>query len=170
MTTKHETPDSLGKGLRAELQKLLDGGQAHATFDDAVKEFPAHLRGTVAEHLPYSAWQIVEHIRIAQRDMLDFSRNTDGRYKARKWPESYWPKDAAPPTPDAWDAALKQIREDRDAFEVLLKGADDAELIAPFPWGDGQTLLREAFLVADHDAYHTGELIIVRRLLGIWKK
>jgi uncharacterized damage-inducible protein DinB len=169
MTTKHETSELLGKGLRSELQKLLDGGQAHATFDAAVKEFPAHLRGTVPANLPYSAWQIVEHIRIAQRDILDFSRNTDGTYKHRKWPDSYWPNEPAPPTPDAWDAALQHIRDDRRAFEDLLKSADDAALIAPFPWGEGQTLLREAFLIADHDAYHTGELIILRRLLGIWK-
>jgi hypothetical protein len=168
--TTHATSDaSLGKVLRKQLQALLDGGQAHATFDDAVKDFPASLRGTVPGGLPYSAWQILEHIRITQRDILDFSKNSDGSYKPRKWPDEYWPKSAEPPSADAWENSIKQIREDRKAFETLLRSADDAALVAPFAWGDGQSLLREAFLIADHDAYHIGELIVLRRLLGAWK-
>jgi hypothetical protein len=169
MTTKHELPESLGSGLHNELQKLLGGGQAHATFASAVKGMPAKLRGVVPEGLPYSAWQIVEHIRIAQRDILDFSRNSDGSYKPRKWPDTYWPKSPEPPSEDAWDESIQQIAEDREAFKTLLNTASDKELVAPFAWGDGQTLLREALLIADHDAYHTGELIVVRRLLGAWK-
>jgi DinB superfamily len=159
----------LGQALRKQLQALLDGGQAHATFDEAVRDFPAELRGVVPEGLPYSAWQILEHIRITQRDILDFSRNTDGSYKAVKWPEEYWPKAAEPGSDEAWEHSITQIHEDRAAFEKLLASADDAELIAPFAWGAGQSLLREALLVADHDAYHVGELIVVRRLLGAWK-
>jgi uncharacterized damage-inducible protein DinB len=160
----------LGQGLRKQLQALLDGGQAHATFDAAVKEFPEKLRGVVPEKLPYSAWQIVEHIRITQRDILDFSRNGDGSYKPRKWPEEYWPKEAAPPSRDAWEQSLEEVRADRRAFEALLAKADDAALVRPFDWADeGQSLLREAFLVADHTAYHTGELVVLRRLLGAWK-
>lgn len=166
--TKHAAV-GLGEGLRKELKALLDGGQAHATFEAAVKGFPAKLRGVTPEGLPYSAWQILEHIRIAQRDILDFCRNTDGSYKERTWPEAYWPESAEPPSGDAWEHSIAQVREDRKAFEKLLASADDAALVTPFAWGDGQTLLREALLIADHDAYHVGELIVVRRLLGAWK-
>jgi hypothetical protein len=171
MSTHVSTDVSLGKELRKQLQALLDGGQAHATFDDAVKDFPAKLRGVVPDGLPYSGWQILEHIRLAQRDILELSDNANGGYKPQKWPDSYWPKDAEPPNSDSWDKSIHQVRNDRKAFEELLKGADDHTLAAPFDWGDGkQSLLREAFLIADHDAYHTGELIILRRLLGAWKK
>jgi hypothetical protein len=169
MANQHDLRTSLGSVLRTEIQKLLDGGQAHATFDDAVKDLPVDLRGVVPGHLPYSAWQLVEHMRIAQRDILDFSSATDGSYKPLEWPESYWPKSPEPPDPQAWDNAVRHIRADRKEFEKLLKAADDAELVAPFSWGEGQTLLREAFLIADHNAYHTGELILLRRLLGSWK-
>jgi len=161
--------DGLGRGLRQELKKLLDGGHAHATFDAAVKEMPVKLRGVAPEGLPYSAWQIVEHIRLAQRDILDFSRNGDGSYMPRKWPQEYWPKQAAPPNAGAWSKSIKDIRTDRLAFEKLLKKASDEELVRPFAWGEGQTLLREALLIADHMAYHVGELIVLRRLLGAWK-
>lgn len=169
--TNHATAEAkLGQALREQLQTLLDGGQAHATFEDAVTDFPVHLRGAVPENLPYSAWQILEHIRIAQRDILDFSNNSDGSYTPRSWPEAYWPKNPQPSSADAWDQSIHHIREDRIAFEKLLNAAGDAALIAPFAWGDGQSLLREALLIADHAAYHTGELIVLRRLLGAWKK
>jgi uncharacterized damage-inducible protein DinB len=156
--------------IREQLQHLLDGGQAHATLDDAVKNFHAELRGIAPHNLPYSAWQILEHIRITQRDILDFSSNEGGTYLSRKWPEEYWPKESAPPSASAWDGSIHQIHTDRKAFEVLLHAANEAALITPFPWGEGQTLLREALLIADHTAYHTGEIIILRRLLGCWKK
>jgi hypothetical protein len=162
--------NTLGTELRRELITLLDGGKAHASFDDAVKDFPAKLRGVVPEGLPYSGWQIVEHLRIAQRDILEFSDNADGSYKSMKWPDDYWPKAAAPADEKAWDESLKQIRADRKAFDKLLHGADDAELVKAFAWGDGQNLLHEALLIADHNAYHTGELIVARRLLGAWGK
>ncbi len=169
--TNHATAEViLGQALRKQLQALMDGGQAHASFEDAVKDFPADLCGIVPDSLPYSAWQILEHIRIAQRDILDFSNNADGSYKPRTWPDDYWPKNPQPPSADAWTQSIHQAREDRKAFERLLKSADDAALVAPFAWGDGQSLLREAFLIADHAAYHTGELIVLRRLLGAWKK
>ena len=161
--------NTLGKELRRELIALLDGGKAHASFDDAVKDFPAKLRGVVPEGLPYSGWQIVEHLRIAQRDILDFSTNEDGSYKPSRWPQDYWPKQAAPPSAGAWDKSIKAIRADRTAFEKLLKAAGDEELVKPFAWGEGQTLLREALLMADHMAYHVGELIVLRRMLGAWK-
>ena len=160
---------TLGNAVRKQLAQLLEGGQAHATFEAAVKGLPAKLRGVVPNGLPYSAWQIVEHIRIAQRDILDFSRNSDGSYRPLQWPEDYWPKNPAPPGESAWNEALQALREDREAFEALLDATPDAELTQPFAWGKGQTLLREALLIADHDAYHTGELIVLRRLLGAWK-
>jgi hypothetical protein len=169
MAMKRELPESLGAGLRKELKKLLDGGQAHATFASAVKDMPARLRGVVPAGLPYSAWQIVEHIRIAQRDILDFSRNGDGSYQPRKWPDTYWPKSPEPPSEGAWEESIRKVGEDHEAFETLLNAASDKTLVEPFAWGDGQTLLREALLIADHDAYHTGEIIVVRRLLGAWK-
>jgi hypothetical protein len=159
---------SLGTELRRELITLLDGGKAHATFDAAVKGFATELRGVVPKGLPYSGWQIVEHLRIAQRDILDFCDNGDGSYKPMKWPDDYWPKDAAPADEAAWDGSLAAIRADRKAFDKLLNAADDAELVKAFAWGDGQNLLHEALLIADHNAYHTGELIVVRRLLGAW--
>jgi hypothetical protein len=155
--------------LRKQLVALLDGGQAHATFEDAVKDFPAKLRGVVPDELPYSAWQIVEHIRIAQRDILDFCAPPTGGYQAMEWPEAYWPKAAQPGSAEAWDRAIAAVEEDRDKLKalVLRPGGD---LAKPFLWGTGQNLLREALLVADHNAYHVGELIVLRRLLGAWKK
>jgi uncharacterized damage-inducible protein DinB len=162
----------LEDALKQQLNKLFEGKQAHASFEKAVEGFPVALRGTVPDNLPYSAWQIVEHIRIAQRDILDFSRNSDGTggpYKPRKWPDTYWPKDPTPPDANSWHNAIDQIHADRRAFVQLLNDADSAGRIEPLPWGDGQNLLREALLVADHNAYHTGELIILRRLLGTWK-
>lgn len=173
MSTKYKpdkTGPELGRGLRSELKQLLNGGQAHATFEDAVKDFPAKLRDVVPEGLPYSAWQIVEHIRLAQRDILEFSDNADGSYKPMKWPDDYWPAKPEPPSEAAWEESIRQVHADRCAFEKLLQKASDADLVEPFAWGHGQTLLREALLIADHSAYHTGELIVLRRLLGAWKK
>ncbi len=170
MTDRVADETSVGAALREQLKALLDGGQAHATFDAAVEGFPETLQGVVPERLPYSGWQILEHIRITQRDILEYSDNAGGGYKALKWPEEYWPKEAAPPSAEAWAQSVKQVREDRRAFEALLAKSDDAALVRPFAWAEeGQSLLREAFLVADHTAYHTGELVVVRRLLRAWK-
>jgi len=160
----------LAKAIETELIALLEGGHAHATFDDAVKDFPAELRGKVPKGLPYSAWQIVEHLRIAQRDMLEFSDNAKGNYKEKNWPEEYWPKEPAPSNEKAWKKTIDAIHADRKAFLKLLNDADKATLVKPFPWGKGQSLLKEALQMADHNAYHVGELIVVRRLLGAWKK
>ena len=155
--------------LRAQLVALLDGGQAHVALADAVKDFPAKLRGVVPEGLPYSAWQILEHLRIAQKDILDFSAPPTGGYQAMAWPDDYWPKSAAPASPEAWDRSIAAIGADLEKFKklILKPGAD---LAKPFLWGTGQNLLREALLIADHNAYHIGELVVVRRLLGAWKK
>jgi hypothetical protein len=156
---------TMSKELRKELVNLLTKKQAHASLEDVARGFPAGLRGVVADGLPYSAWQLVDHMRIAQHDILKFS--TDKKYKSPKWPDAYWAKKPAPPSGTAWMATLKQIAADRAAFVKLLKTED---LFTPFPWGDGQNLLREALLIADHNAYHVGELLVVRRLLGAWKK
>src|SRR5216684_184785 len=134
--------------LRQQLIDLLHGGQAHATFDEAVKDLPADLRGTVPPNLPYSAWQLLEHLRISQRDILNFS---------------------APPTDDAWDRSIQVVHADLKTFIALIENPQ-SDLFKPFRWGDGQNLLREALLIADHNAYHLGELIVLRRLLGAWDK
>lgn len=160
---------NIGGELREQLKALLDGGQAHATFDQAVKDMPVKLQGIVPEGLPYSAWQLLEHIRVAQLDILNFSRNDDGNYRELKWPDEYWPKDPEPPNAHAWQKSVEQIREDRKVFEKLLDSVDDSSLIKPFPWGSGQNLLRQILLMADHEAYHVGELVMLRRLLGAWK-
>ena len=160
---------SLGAELRKQLEVLFEGGEAHTSFDDAVKDLPVKLRGVVPDKLPYSAWQLLEHLRIAQRDILDFSSNADGSYKPLQWPQDYWPKDPEPPSEASWGDCIRQIKEDRARFLKILHSVDNPNLIEPFAWGDGQNLLREAFLIADHQAYHVGELIVLRRLLGAWK-
>jgi hypothetical protein len=153
--------------LRTQLVALLDGGQAHATFADAVADFPPDLRGVVPEGAAHSAWQVVEHIRIAQRDILDFSAPPTGGYQAMEWPADYWPKDAKP-GPGEWDRSVAAVNADCEKFKALIV-KPGADLAKPFRWGTGQNLLREALLIADHNAYHVGELIVLRRLLGTWK-
>jgi hypothetical protein len=155
--------------LRQQLAALLKGGQAHATFDEAVKDFPANLRATVPPNLPYSAWQLLEHLRITQRDILNFSAPPTGGYQPIEWPKDYWPENPQPPGPQAWEHSIKAIHADLKSFlEIIENPASD--LFKPFRWGDGQNLLREALLIADHNAYHLGELILLRRLLGAWHK
>jgi hypothetical protein len=155
--------------IRKQLIALLRGGQAHATFDEVIKDFPAEHRGTVPDGLPYSAWQILEHLRITQRDILDFSAPPTGGYQPLEWPAGYWPESPEPPSAHAWDASISAIRKDIETFEKLIT-KPDADLYKPFRWGEGQNLLREALLIADHNAYHLGELVVLRRLLGIWGK
>ena len=154
--------------LITQLLALLAGGQAHAPLSAAVEDFPAELRGTIPERLPYSAWQILEHLRIAQRDILDFCIPPAEGYQHLAWPADYWPKEAAPPTPESWATTWSAIESDAKRFAALLSDPG-VDLYKPFAWGDGQNLLREAFLIADHNSYHTGELIVIRRLLGIWQ-
>jgi DinB superfamily len=163
MSASTETKDPLVTQLLA----LLKGGQAHAGFEAAVKDFPAADRGKVPAHLPYSAWQILEHLRIAQHDILNFSAPPTGGYHPMRWPEDYWPKSPAPPSASAWDTSIAAIYGDREKFESLLT-KPNVDLFKPFLWGEGQNLLREALLIADHNAYHVGELIVIRRLLGNW--
>jgi len=153
------------KELREHLAELLTGGSAHASFDDAVKDMPENLRGVKPEGLPHSAWMLLEHLRLAQWDILEFSRNS--KYKAPKWPDDYWPKVAAPPSASAWKESITQFRKDLKTMQDLVANPK-TDLYARIPWGDGQTILREALLVADHNAYHIAQLIDVRRLLGAW--
>ena len=153
--------------LVKQLLALLKGGQAHAGFDAAVEDFPAEQCGIVPDKLPYSAWQVLEHLRITQRDILNFSAPPTGGYQHIAWPDDYWPKSAIPPTAEAWENTIAEIRSDQAKFEALLQ-RPEVDLYKPFRWGDGQNLLREALLVADHNAYHLGELIVIRRLLGNW--
>jgi hypothetical protein len=150
--------------LRHWLDWMLAGGGAHAGFDAAVKGLPAKLRGAQASGLPHTAWQLLEHLRIAQCDILDFSRNA--KYKALRWPGDYWPKSAAPRAGE-WEKSVRQFRADLKAMRALVTNPD-TDLNAPIPWGDGQTILREALLVADHNSYHVGQLVLVRRALGAW--
>ncbi|MDP9038980.1 MAG: DinB family protein [Acidobacteriota bacterium] len=157
---------ALDQEVRTQLVALLDGGQAHATFEAALADLPEAKRGVVPEGLPYSAWQILEHIRITQRDILDFSAPPTGGYHALKWPEEYWPGEAAA-GPHAWDRSVAAVLADRDAFKRLIL-RPEADLAKPFRWGTGQNLLREALLIADHTAYHVGEIVVLRRLLDCW--
>jgi DinB superfamily len=164
MTDRH----SPTQAIRAHVLEVLRGGHAHVTFDDAVDSLKVANLGLRPEGCPYSAWQLVEHIRIAQRDILDYSRAKDAAsYDSPSWPDGYWPKEAAPPSTAAWTASLAAVLADRQAMERLI---EEGDLFAKLPAAnEGQTLLREALLVADHTAYHVGELVLLRRLLNDWE-
>ena len=146
-----------------ELVKLLKGGGAHATLDDALDKLPAKLRGVRPDGMPYSIWQLLEHIRIAQWDMLQFSM--DGSHQSPKWPDEYWPKENEPKDDEAWDNCIKQINSDFGEFIALLKSED---IYAKIPHGSGQNILREALQIADHNAYHIAEIVAMRRMLKAW--
>jgi hypothetical protein len=153
------------KPVRELLARMLAWEDAHVGFDSAVADIPAEVRGTQPEGLPYSAWQIVEHLRITQHDILDFCVNPN--YEEMRWPEDYWPQSPEPPDKAAWDESLARFRKDRAALQKL--AADESlDLNARIPHGSGQTYLRELVLVADHSAYHVGQLVLLRRLLGAW--
>lgn len=153
------------EALRSHLARMLVWGDAHATFETAVAGLHADLRGVVPEGAAHSAWQLLEHLRLTQRDILEFCRNP--AYQEPRWPDDYWPDSAAPPGDNAWDASITAFLRDRDE---LVKMAEDptVDLFGTIPHGTGQTYLRELLLVADHSAYHIGALILLRRLLGAW--
>jgi DinB superfamily len=152
--------------VRDLLGRALAWHDAHASFEDAVKDIPVHLRGKRPEGLPYSAWELLAHLRIAQRDILDFC--ADPNYKEdKKWPDDYWPPSPAPSSDAAWDESIREFIADRTAMQRL--AADTGlDLEGKIPHGSGQTYLRELVLTIDHNAYHIGQLVLVRRLLGIW--
>lgn len=150
-------------GLREQLARLLDWDSAHARFEDAVKDFPVELRGTRPGAAPHSAWELLEHLRIALWDILEFSR--DASHVSPDFPSGYWPATQAPPSPEAWDESVAAYGRDLRAFAEL--AADESvDLYAPIPHGSGQTLLREIVVAVDHNAYHVGQLMMVRRTLG----
>jgi hypothetical protein len=152
--------------LRDHLSRLLAWEDAHVGFEAAVENIPVGLRSRQPSGVPYSPWQLVEHLRRTQYDILDFCLNPN--YKELAWPADYWPPSVGPETPSAWDGSIAQFQKDRRALQQL--AADRSiDLNARIPHGSGQTYLRELLLVADHSAYHVGQLVIVRRLLGIWK-
>ena len=155
------------QALRQHLLYLLRDGGAHASFDHAVRGFPAKLRGVKPPGAEHTAWQILEHMRIAQWDILEFSRNP--KHVSPKFPAGYWPKSAAPPNAAAWTRSVASFRADLKAVQKLVENPK-TDLFAPIPHGDGQTILREVLLVADHNAYHLGELVLLRRLLGAWPR
>jgi DinB superfamily len=162
---KQKTSADHDASLRKHLLELLAGGQAHATFAAAVKNLPVALRGKRPRGAEHSAWELLEHLRIAQWDILDFTCNP--KYQHLPWPEGYWPATPAPPDAKAWDKSVRAFRRDLKAISDLV--ADPGtDLYAKIPHGDGQTILREVLLVADHNAYHLGALVLLRRLLGAW--
>ena len=154
------------QALRQHLIYLLKDGGAHAKFEDVIKTFPANLRGKKVENFPHTAWMLLEHMRIAQRDILEFSRNA--KHASPKWPEGYWPKTEAPPSAEAWTESIQSFRNDLKEMEELVT-TPKINLYEPLPWGDGQTVLREGLLLADHNAYHLGQLVTLSRLLRAWK-
>lgn len=151
--------------MRQQLIALLDGGQAHVEFDEAVQNMPASLRGRRIEGAGYSPWQLLEHMRIAQWDILEFSRNP--RHVSPKWPDGYWPA-ATEPAVGAWEKTIEQFRADLEAMKALVSDPD-LDLNRPFDHGQGQTLLREAMLAADHNAYHLGQFVLLRKMMGAWE-
>lgn len=153
------------RALRQHLLNLLDGRSAHLDFDAVMKDWPVKLRGAKPRGQPFTAWRLLEHLRIAQWDILEFSR--DPKHVSPEWPAGYWPRGDAPPDKTAWDKSVRAFRRDLKAMKDLV-AKPSTNLYARIPHGEGQTILREALLVADHNAYHLGQLLMLRRLLGAW--
>jgi len=151
--------------IRAALARLLDWEDAHAGFEKVVSGLAPELQGQVPAGLPYSPWQLLEHLRLAQEDILEFCRNP--AYRERQWPEDYWPKRPEPPSANSWSQSVAGFKRDRDALKQLALDPK-LDLLGKVPAGEGQTFLRELFLAADHTAYHLGQLVAVRRALGAW--
>jgi uncharacterized damage-inducible protein DinB len=153
------------RALRQHLLSLLDSHNAHVDFDAVIKAWPVKLRGAKPRGQPFTAWRLLEHMRIAQWDILEFSR--DPKHVSPDWPEGYWPSGDAPPNQAAWEKSVRAFRRDIKAMKNLV-AKPSTNLFARIPHGTGQTILREALLVADHNAYHLGQLVVLRRLLGAW--
>jgi hypothetical protein len=151
--------------LRQHLVELLKGGSAHARVEEAIAGIPAKLRGQKPAGLPHSPWMLLEHLRIAQSDILQFSCNR--KHKSPEWPKGYWPRSEVPPSAAAWNTSVRKFRQELKTMQNLVANPK-TDLYARIPWGDGQTILREALLLADHNAYHVAQLVNVRRVLGIW--
>lgn len=153
------------KALREHLQKVITSSEAHVDWKDAAKDMPATLRGEKPKGAPHSAWELLEHVRIAQWDILEFSRNA--KHASPDFPDGYWPKSVAPPDEAAWDKSIRAFEKDLEAMAKLVADPN-TDLFAPIPHGSGQTVLREALLLADHNAYHLGQFVLLRRMLGAW--
>jgi DinB superfamily len=163
LNCKEETMN--GSQLRDHVLYLLKGGGAHAHADAALKGLSKEDAGRTASGLPYTLWQVLEHMRIAQWDILEFSMNA--QYKEMNWPDEYWPQDSAPAGSPEFQQSQKSFFADLDAMQKLVANPE-TDLFAKIPWGEGQTILREALLVADHNAYHVGQIVTIRKILGIW--
>jgi len=157
MTTEHS--------LRDQLARFVDFGEAHATLDAALAELDPALQGERPHGLPHSPWELLEHMRITQHDILDFCVNPS--YEEMRWPHDYWPRGAAPAADDSWKKSVAGLQKDREALRAIA-GDSTIDLFAKIPHGDGQTYLRELLLAQDHLSYHTGQLVLVRRALGAW--
>ncbi len=153
------------RAMREHVLYLLRGGGAHVDFEKTIADLPRELHGAKAQGLPFTPWRLVEHIRIAQWDILEFSR--DAKHVSPAWPDGYWPQGDAPASAEEWDRSVANFRKDLKAMERLVENPK-TDLYAPIPHGDGQTILREALLIADHNAYHLGQLVLLRRVLGSW--
>ena len=153
------------RALREHLLYVLRGGGAHVDFESVVKDFPVESINQRVANLPYTSWQVLEHMRIAQSDILEFSRRAD--HVSPPWPKGYWPTDDVVPDAQDWNKSVEAFRADLEAMENLVEDPS-TDLFVAIAHGEGQTILREALLVADHNAYHLGELVITRRLLGVW--
>ena len=152
--------------LRDHLLELLRGGHAHLKLDKAIADLPPELRGARAPGLQHTVWQLLEHLRIAQWDILEFSR--DAQHASPEWPAGYWPATEAPPDGAAWEKSVETFQRDLQAMQDLVADPK-TDLFAKLPWGDGQTVLREAMMLADHNAYHLGQIVSVRQALGAWE-
>ena len=153
------------RSLRKHLVDLLNGGNAHVRMFDALEAFPPEKRGVFAKGLPHTGWQLLEHLRIAQWDILQFSR--DAKHVSPDFPVGYWPKSPSPDNDGTWEKSIQSLRQDLQSMTKLIANPK-SDLHKAFSWGDGQTLLREALLVADHNAYHVAQIVDLKRALGIW--
>jgi hypothetical protein len=153
------------RSLRAHLIYLLEGGGAHISFDDALANMPEDVRGKTPPGLDHSVWDLLEHMRIAQWDILEFSKN--GKHKSPKWPDEYWPKAGEKPAGAQWNESVRKFQADLKSMRDFVKNPK-TDLFAKLPWGDGQTILREALLIADHNAYHLAQIVDARKVLGSW--
>lgn len=154
------------KALRGQLRQFLEKGEAHATLHDALKGFPPQLTGKKPEGMAHTAWELLEHIRFTLHDLLEFCTNPN--YEAPEWPKDYWPEEDAPEPESKWNTSMQKLDQYLSAFDQLLADPK-TDLFARIPWGDGQTILREILLAIDHTSYHTGQLILLRQQLGVWK-
>jgi hypothetical protein len=154
--------DNSIKQLRQQLVDAMRGHQAHIDFDSAIKDFPPEIQGVKPPEAPHTAWQLLEHMRIAQNDILEFSRNP--RHQSPKWPDEYWPETETPPRSEAWSNSVESFRQDAREMAKLVEDPQ-IDLFQPFAHGKGQTLLREALLVASHNSYHLGQLMFLKKAL-----